>query len=342
MRGLLLILLLALPMAGATTPAEVRFFNWSDYLPGEVLERFTAETGIAVRYSTYDSNEGLYAKLKLLGGKGYDLIVPSTYFIDRMGREGLLLPLDRRQLPNIRHLDRHHLDKPFDPGNRYSLPYLWGTTGIAFDSRRFDPAGIHSWADLWRPEFRDSLLLSNDVREVFHIGLRVLGFSGNTTDDDQIRRAYERLRLLLPNVRVFNSDAPLVLFTTGEIDIGMMWSGNAYRAQLENPALVYRCPREGCGLWMDNLAIPAGAANPEGAHRLIDFLLRPDIARLIAEKTRYASPNAEAVRQLPENIRNNPIMYPPTEILKQVEYGTDVGAAVTLYAKYWERLKAGD
>ena len=342
MRGLLLMLLLALPLAGATNPAEVRFFNWSDYLPEEVLERFTAETGIAVRYSTYDSNEGLYAKLKLLGGKGYDLIVPSTYFVDRMGREGLLLPLDRRQLPNIRHLDRHHLDKPFDPGNRYSLPYLWGTTGIAFDSRRFDPAGIQSWADLWRPEFRESLLLSNDVREVFHIGLRVLGFSGNTTDDDQIRQAYERLRLLLPNVRVFNSDAPLVLFTTGEIDIGMMWSGNAYRAQLENPALVYRCPREGCGLWMDNLAIPVGAANPEGAHRLIDFLLRPDIARLIAEKTRYASPNAEAVRQLPENMRNNPIMYPPAEILEQGEYGTDVGAAVTLYAKYWERLKAGD
>ena len=342
MRGLLLMLLLALPLAGATNPAEVRFFNWSDYLPEEVLERFTAETGIAVRYSTYDSNEGLYAKLKLLGGKGYDLIVPSTYFVDRMGREGLLLPLDRRQLPNIRHLDRHHLDKPFDPGNRYSLPYLWGTTGIAFDSRRFDPAGIQSWADLWRPEFRDSLLLSNDVREVFHIGLRVLGFSGNTTDADQIRRAYERLRQLLPNVRVFNSDAPLVLFTTGEIDIGMMWSGNAYRAQLENPALVYRCPREGCGLWMDNLAIPVGAANPEGAHRLIDFLLRPDIARLIAEKTRYASPNAEAVRQLPENIRNNPIMYPPAEILEQGEYGTDVGPAVTLYAEYWERLKAGD
>jgi spermidine/putrescine transport system substrate-binding protein len=342
MRGLLLMLLLALPLAGATTPAEVRFFNWSDYLPEEVLERFTAETGIAVRYSTYDSNEGLYAKLKLLGGKGYDLIVPSTYFVDRMGREGLLLPLDRRQLPNIRHLDRHHLDKPFDPGNRYSLPYLWGTTGIAFDSRRFDPASIQSWADLWRPEFRESLLLSNDVREVFHIGLRVLGFSGNTTDADQIRRAYERLRQLLPNVRVFNSDAPLVLFTTGEIDIGMMWSGNAYRAQLENPALVYRCPREGCGLWMDNLAIPVGAANPEGAHRLIDFLLRPDIARLIAEKTRYASPNAAAVRQLPDNIRNNPIMYPPAEILEQGEYGTDVGPAVTLYAEYWERLKAGD
>ena len=342
MRALLLVLLLALPMTGGGNPSEVRFFNWSDYLPTEVLERFTAETGITVSYSTYDSNEGLYAKLKLLGGKGYDLIVPSTYFVDRMGKEGLLLPLDQRQLPNIRHLDPHHLDKPFDPGNRHSLPYLWGTTGIAFDSRRFDPARIQSWGDLWRSEFRESLLLSNDVREVFHIGLRVLGYSGNTTDAEQIRQAYQRLRTLLPNVRVFNSDAPLVLFTTGEIDIGMMWSGNAYRAQLENPALVYRCPREGCGLWMDNLAIPVGAANPGGAHRLIDFLLRPDIARLIAERTRYASPNAEAVHQLPESVRNNPIMYPPAEVLEQGEYGTDVGAAVTVYAKYWERLKAGD
>ena len=339
-RLLLLCVLLAAVQAHAAT--EVRFFNWSDYLPPEVLEQFTAETGIPVRYSTYDSNEAMYAKVKLLRGDGYDLIVPSTYFVDRMGREGLLLPLDRARLPNFRHLDPDHLDKPFDRGNRYSVPYLWGTTGIALNTRQFDRATVQGWSDLWRPEFRARLLLANDMREVFQLGLRALGYSGNTRDPEQIRLAYENLRRLMPNVRVFNSDAPQILYLTAEVDAGMIWSGNAFRVQLENPALTYIYPQEGCGLWMDNLAIPAGAANPEGAHRLIDFLMRPDIARLIAEKTRYASPNADAVRQLPPAMRDNPVMYPPAEVLDKGEYTTDVGEAITLYAKYWERLKVGE
>ncbi|MFM8445373.1 MAG: extracellular solute-binding protein, partial [Methylococcus sp.] len=221
-RLFILFLLLMVARAVPAAPPEIRFFNWSDYLPAEVLERFTAETGIFVRYSTYDSNEALYAKLKLLGGKGYDLIVPSTYYIDKLGREGLLLPLDHARLPHWRALDPRHLDQPFDPGNRWSVPYLWGTTAIAINARRFDPSHVRAWADLWRPEFRASLLLANDMREVFQIGLRVLGYSGNSTDPEQIRQAYEKLRGLMPNVRVFNSDAPQVLFVTGEIDAGMM------------------------------------------------------------------------------------------------------------------------
>lgn len=337
----LCLLLLILPVEHVRAE-ELRFFNWSDYLPVEVLEQFTQETGIRVRYSTYDSNEAMYAKLKLLGGKGYDLIVPSTYFVDRMRKEGLLGALDRSELPNFRYLDGRHLDKAFDPGNQYSVPYLWGTTGIALNRRQFDPDQVKAWADLWRPEFRRRLLLSNDLREVFHIGLRVLGYSGNSTDPEQIRQAYEKLRSLMPNVRVFNSDAPLMLYVTGEVDAGMTWSGNAFRAQLEVPDFVYVYPREGCGLWMDNLAIPAGAENRQGALRMINFLLRPDIARLIAEKTRYASPNAEAVRQLPAEIRNNSVMYPPSEALDGAEYSMDIGDAITVYAKYWERLKAGE
>ncbi len=342
MRRALLLGLLLMCRAGLADPGEVRFFNWSDYLPAAVLERFTAETGLRVRYATYDSNEALYAKLKLLGGKGYDLIVPSTYFVDRMRQEGLLRPLDRAQLPGFRHLDARHLDQPFDPGNRYSVPYLWGSTGIVVHAGRFDPAQIQGWADLWQPEFRRRLLLTNDLREVFQVGLRVLGYSGNSTNPEEIRQAYEKLRALLPNVRVFNSDAPQMLYVTGEVDAGMLWSGNAYRAQQEEPKLVYLFPREGCGLWMDNLAIPAGAENPGGAHRLIEFLLRPDIARLIAEQTRNASPNAEAVRQLPPEVRSNPVIYPPAEVLERGEYTTDIGDAITVYARYWERLKAGE
>lgn len=323
-------------------PPEIHFYNWSDYLPEELLEQFTAETGIRVRYSTYDSNEAMYAKLKLLRGEGYDLVVPSTYYVDKLRKENLLLPLDRAKLPNFKHLDARLLNKPFDPGNLYSLPYMWGSTGIIIDTRKIDPAKVQSWADLWRPEFKDDLLLPNDVREVFFVGLRALGYSGNSTDPGQLREAYGKLRQLMPNVRLFNSDSPLVLYVTGEVDVGMVWNGNAYRAQVEEPGFRYIYPKEGVMLWMDNLVIPKGAANPDGAHKLIDFLLRPEVAKVIAEKLGYSSPNTAAVKLLPSAVRDSATIYPPDEWLEKGEYTVDIGDAITVYSDYWERLRAGE
>jgi spermidine/putrescine transport system substrate-binding protein len=340
--GILIFLLYVLMTPIHAGSPEVRFFNWSDYLPEELLERFTAETGIRVRYSTYDSNEAMYAKIKLLQGKGYDLVMPSTYYVDKMRKEGLLQPLDKAQLPGFRNLDPRRLDQPFDPGNVYSVPYLWGTTGIAVNAAKIDPAQVRSWADLWRPEFRQSLLLPNDLREVFFVGLKVLGHSGNSTDPRQIRAAYSKLRELLPNVRLFNSDSPQMLYVTGEVDAGLIWNGNAYRAREEDPNLRYVYPKEGCQLWMDNLVIPKGAENLVNAHRLIDFLLRPEIAKQIAERLAYASPNAEAVKLMDAKLRNDPVIYPPDDWLENAEYTVDIGAAITLYAEYWERLKAGE
>lgn len=340
--GIFVLFLYVLSTFVYAEPPEVRFFNWSDYLPEELLERFTAETGIRVRYSTYDSNEAMYAKIKLLQGKGYDLAMPSTYYVDKMRKEGLLHPLDKAKLPGFKNLDPRRLDQPFDPGNVYSIPYLWGTTGIAVNVRRIDPAKVQAWADLWRPEFRRGLLLPNDMREVFFVGLRTLGYSGNSTDPRHLREAYEKLRQLMPNVRLFNSDSPQMLYVTGEVDAGMIWNGNAYRAHQEDPNLRYVYPEEGCLLWMDNLVIPKGAEHLANAHKLIDFLLRPEVGKLIAEKLAYASPNAEAVKLIDPKLRNDPVIYPPDEWLRNGEYTIDVGAAITLYAEYWERLKAGE
>ena len=251
---------------------ELRFFNWSDYLPEQILEQFSKETGIKVHYATYDSNESMYAKVKLLQGGGYDIVMPSTYYVDKMRKEGLLQALDQSKLPNFKYLDPRHLDKPFDPGNRYSIPYLWGTSGLALNAARIDPAKLQSFADLWNPEFKRSLLLPNDMLEVFHITLRVLGYSGNSTDPEQIRQAYEKLTQLMPNVRVFTSDASQILLVTGEVDAGLFWNGVAYMAQKEEPAIRFVYPKEGPILWMDNLVIPKNAENADNAHRLINFL----------------------------------------------------------------------
>lgn len=337
--ALVLLMLVFCPFAWSQEP-EIRLFNWSDYLPQEVLDQFTRETGIAVRTTTYDSNEAMYAKLKLLDSGGYDLAVPSTYFVDKMRKENMLHELDKAKLPNFKNLDPRQLDKPYDPGNRYSLPYLWGTTGIALNTDKFKPQDVQAWADLWKPMFRGRLLLPNDLREAFHIAFRVLGYSGNTTDPEKIRLAYELLKKLMPNVRLFTSDAIDVQFVTGEVDAGVAWNGVVYKARQEDPAIRYIHPQEGVVIWVDSFIIPKNAPHVDLAHKLLDFLLRPDIAKLIAEKIGYTSPNAAAVKLLEPKLRGDPAVYPSDAVLSKGEYQTDIGQAITLYSEYWEKLKA--
>jgi len=305
-----------------------------------VLEQFTAETGIEVVYSTYDSNEAMYAKLKLAGG-GYDLAIPSTYFVNKMRREGLLHKIDHSLLKNFANLDPARLNQAFDPGNEYSIPYLWGSTGIAVNAAEIDPAKVQSWADLWRPEFKGKVLLTNDLREVFHVGLRVLGYSGNSTDPAELQQAYEKLTSLMPNVRLFNSDSPKVPYLAGEVSVGMIWNGEAYMAGEEDPNIKYIYPKEGAALWMDSLVIPKDAKNVGNALKLIDFLLRPEIAKLISEEIGYASPNQAAIALLDEATRNNRTIYPQAADLVNAEFQLDVGEAITIYEKYWEKLKTG-
>jgi len=338
---LLLVLVLALPLSAMAADKVVYFYNWSEYLPEKVLEQFTEETGIKVIYTTYDSNEAMYAKLKLLDGGGYDLAVPSTYYVNKMRNEGLLHNIDHSKLSNYKNLDPKLLNRPFDPDNGYSVPYLWGSTGIAVNSAEIDPAKVTAWADLWNPEFKGQVLLTNDVREVFHMALRTLGYPGNATDPEQIRQAYEKLVTLMPNVRVFNSDSPKLPYLGGEVNTGMIWNGEAYAAEQENPAIKYVYPKEGVILWLDSLVIPKNAKNVDNAMALINFLLRPEIGRFISEEIGYASPNLASVKLLDEAVRNNRTVYPTPDDLVNAEFQVDIGDAITVYEKYWEKLKAG-
>ena len=338
--GLLLALVLvALPAAAAE---EIHFYNWTEYLPDAVLKKFTKETGIKVVYSTYESNEAMYAKLKMLGGEGYDLVVPSAYFVSRMRREGMLQTLDKGLLPNWQNLDPDLLDKPFDPGNTYSVPYNWGGTGIAMDTAKVKPGSITSFADLWKPEFKNALVLNDDLRDVFGMALRRLGYSQNETDPKHIEEAYELLRKLLPNVRTFNSDAPKMPFLNHEVSAGLIFNGEAYQAQPEMRSLAFVWPKEGGLFWMDLLVIPKGARNVKGAHTLINFLLRPEIAKMICEELGYPTPNKAAREILSVSLRNNKTVYPPADVLAKSEFQDDVGQAVSVYDEYWNRLKAGN
>lgn len=315
-------------------------YNWSEYLPQKVIKQFEKESGIKVKYSTYDSNEAMYAKIKTDKKSSYDIIVPSTYFVSKMSKEGLLAPIDKSKIPNFKNLDQTLLYKPFDPKNDYSVPYLWGSTGISYNSALLGKGAVTSWADLWNPKYKKSVLLTDDLREVFGMSLKVLGYSANDTDPKHIEQAYQKLLALKPNVKVFNSESPKQVYLSEEVKLGMNFNGENYMANQESPDLKYVYPKEGIMLWVDSLVIPKNAKHIDGAHKFINFLLKPEIGKIISEEIGYASPNAASVKLLPKAVQSNRIIYPNAQDLKNSEFQTDIGSAVKVYEKYWERFKA--
>ncbi|WP_022662744.1 extracellular solute-binding protein [Paucidesulfovibrio longus] len=341
MKKLLLALCLALLPGLASAGGEVYVYNWTEYVPEAVLNQFTEETGIKVIYTTYDSNEAMYAKVKLLGGEGYDVVVPSTYFVNKMRREGLLLPLDRSKLPSFANLDTKFLNKPYDPDNEYSVPYLWGGSGIIANTEMVSAEGMDSWRWLWSPQLKGKLLLQDDLRDVLGIGLLLKGYSVNETDPEHIREAYEVIKTLAPNVLVYNSDNPKSAYLGGEVAGGMIWNGEAYQALGEMDTLKFVWAKEGGLLWMDNFVIPKNAKNVDNAHAFINFMLRPDIAAQCCVEYGYATPNKAAVKLLSAELRESPLIFPPDEVVARSEFQNDVGEAILVYEKYWHMLKAG-
>jgi spermidine/putrescine transport system substrate-binding protein len=335
----LLALCLLLASQALAASKELYVYNWSEYMPDSVLEDFTKETGIKVVMSTYDSNEALYAKIKMVDAKGYDLIVPSTDFVARMRKEGLLSPLDKSKLANLGNLDPKLMNRPFDPDNTYSVPYMWGSTAIAVNTKDPAAASVSTFADLWKPELKGKLLLPNDMRGVLGMGLKRLGLSLNETDPAKVGQACDLLMPLMASVRVFDSDSPKQALLNNEVQVAVLWNGEAFIAAGENPDIRYVYPKEGFSLWVDNLCIPKNAANVENAHIFIDYLLRPEVAAFICQEMGYSTPNLAAKAILPEDVRTNAIVYPSSEDMDRGEFETDLGPAVKAYEECWMRLK---
>lgn len=321
---------------------KVIVYNWSAYIPEGVLKAFTQETGIKVEYSTYDNNEIMYTRLKLLKGRGYDVLVPSTVLVSRMANEGLLQALDHNKLKHFGELDPNLLDKPYDPNNTFSVPYLWGTTGIGIDTDKVDKSQVKRWADLWLKQWKGRLLLTDDMREIFHMALLVNGHSGDTNNPEEIKLAYEKLRTLMPGVKVV-SGSPRAEFLSGNVDIGLIWNGEITISKEEKPSLEYIYPEEGVSVWIDSFVIPARATNVDNAHQFIDYMLRPEVAARCVQELGYATPNLKARELLDAKLRNNPVIFPPTEVLADAEFQADAGSeAMELYRLYWDKLKVGE
>lgn len=333
--------ILLIPACKKKNEEVVNVFNWAEYISEDILEDFEKETGITVIYSTYDSNEAMYSKVKLLKGSGYDLIFPSNYYIAKMVNDGLLMPLDLGKLPNYNEVDKALLNQSYDKGNKYSVPFMWGITGIAVNSKFINPDNVTSWKDLWKEEYKGKVIVQNDVREVFHIALTSLGYSGNSTDPKEIEEAYNELVKLYPSIRLFNSDSPKVPLLNEEVYIGLVWGGEVFMAAKENPDIKFIYPKEGAIGWGDSYAMPVGAENVDNAYKLINFLLRPDISARISEEYGYASPSLKSKEFLPKDIAESIIIYPTPENMMKIEFQNDVFESIIVYEKFWEKLKTG-
>jgi spermidine/putrescine transport system substrate-binding protein len=318
----------------------LNIYVWGGEVPDDVIQSFQDETGIKVNYSTYDNNETLYAKITAVGNPGYDIIEPSSYYVQRMRVAGVLQPLDKSKLINWHYLNPELLNKSYDPGQQYSIPHLWGITGIFVNDKFYDPKSITSWKDLWNPKYKDRLLMLNDLREVFSMSLLTLGNNPNTSDAQQIKTAYLLLKQLSPNVKLYIDDTVISIITDEDATIGMAWNGDAYKAMQDNPHIHFIFPSEGYVLWSDNFAIAKGAPHLDNAYRFLNYIMRPDISAKITMEEGYPTANLAAEALLPPALRNNPVIYPSNAILDKATFESDISNnALALYAHYWELLK---
>lgn len=320
----------------------VNVYNWSGYIPSSVLVKFEQETGIRVNYSTFDSNEMLYDKLKSNKNIGYDVVVPSSYIVQRMIQEGMLQKLDYSKLQNVKNLNADLLDKTFDPKNQYSLPYLWGTTGIIVNKKVFAENNIQRWSELWQPKFYRQVTMIDDMRDVFGMGLISLGYSINDRDSDHIKQAYLQLKELMPNVLAFAASGSQQMYVNEDSNLGMINSGDAMMVLAENSNYFFVYPKDRQIVWIDNMTIPSKAPHVDNAYQFINFILRPDVALMISEGVGYSSPNKRAVQLMSKKQQDDPILNPSKRQLSNAEVEADVGiTANRLMLKYWELLKLG-
>lgn len=312
-------LLLCLLPGAARAAEELNLFAWSEYVPQSVLDGFTRETGVTVNYETFSSGEEMMAKL-LAGGSSYDVVQPPDYIAEALIKAGLLRPLDLAQVPHLANILPEFLHLPHDPSQRFTVPYMTGTVGIVVNTQVVTEP-IRGYRDLFQPRYRGRIVVLNDNREMVTWALYTLGIAPNDLTPATIARAREVLAGWLGLVRVFDSDSPKTSLLNGDVDLGVVWSGEAAILYQQNPKFRYVLPAEGTHRFVDVLAIPTTATHVAAAHRFIDYVLRPEVSKEISDAFPYTNPNGAARRLLSPQQLANPASYPsvsPPDTLRAV------------------------
>lgn len=342
----------------ANASKTLNVYNWSDYIAEDTLDNFKKESGIAVTYDVFDSNETLEAKL-MAGSTGYDIVVPSLQFLARQAQAGVFKPIDKSRLKNYGNLDADLMAiiAQNDPDNTYSIPYLWGTTGIGFEVNKVKAAlgadaPLDSWAMVLDPANAAKLsecgiAMLDTPTELIPIALHYLGEDPNNFDPAVIAKAEEHLKKIKPFVRYFHSSQYIDGLANGDICVAIGWSGDVFQArdraaEANNGVVVdYIIPKEGAPMFFDMIAIPKDAKNIDNAYAFIDYLLKPEVMAPISSYVSYPSGNKASLPMVDEEVRNNPAVYPPEEVKKKLYTFKVLSPEVSrIYADAWAAIKA--
>lgn len=347
----------AAPAAAAQETVHV--YNWSDYIASDTLEKFTEETGIEVTYDVYDSNEVLEAKM-LAGNSGYDVVVPTSDFLQRQIAAGAYQPLDKSKLPNLENMDPQLMANAaeYDPGNEHAVIYMWGTTGIGYNvdavaERLGEDFEVNTWDLVFDPEIVSQVAdcgvsLLDAPTEIIPAAMNYLGLDPHSTDEEDFEAAAELLESVRPHVRYFHSSQYISDLANGETCVAVGWSGDVFQAQAraaeagQGVEVDYTIPKEGALQWFDMLAIPVDAPNPDAAHEFINFIMKPEITAEITNYVWYAHANEAAIPHTDEEILNYEAVFPPEEVKQRLwtsqPYGPRTDRLVT---RVWTRVKTG-
>lgn len=318
--------------------ARLNVFNWSNYVAPGTVAGFESEFGVRVRYATYESNEEMLAKV-FSGNSGWDVVFPSNSFIAPMRENGLIAPLRHEWLKNLGNLDTAFRSPVWDPQLEFSVPYMWGGSGIAFN-RRLTPAPT-SWSDLWNSRLRGRLTMLDDPAEVIGACLKKLHLSLNSVGQWELLRAQSEAIEQKKLVRAYLNAEVRDQLVSGDVLCAQLWNTTAQQAMDGSHDLDYAYPSEGFGLYADNMVVLRESRRPELAHRFIDYMLRPRVAADIVIATRTATPNAPARSLLPESVRNNPVLYPQPETMQRGEWFAPMPAAAQrLRDRIWTEIKS--
>jgi spermidine/putrescine transport system substrate-binding protein len=317
---------------------QLNFYNWSDYIAEDTIPNFEQEFGVRVVYDNYSSNDTLLAKLQS-GASGYDIVVPSDYMVATMLELDLLQEIDLDNIPNIENLYPRFREEPFDPGNRYSVPWQWGTTGVGYNTERV-PDFTPTWDMMWNEQYRGRITMLTEIRDIFAVAFFRLGYDINTTDEAQINEAKEMLIEQKPLLKRYTSDTYIDELAANDSWLSHGYSGDVFQAIEENEAVDYAIPEEGAVIWVDSMCIPKDAPNKYTAEVFMDYVLRPEVGAAISNYVYYASPNEAAEEFIDPEILEDPSIYPPDEVMERLQFIEELGEATTLYNDAYAELRA--
>ena len=337
--------------SGSADGGELYVYNWGEYIDEDVISQFEEETGITVVYDLFETNEEMYPVIEA-GAVNYDVVCPSDYMIQKMRENDLLAELNFDNIPNIDQIDPAYMEmsQAFDPENKYSVPYCWGTVGILYNTKLLDELGVPAptkWADLWDERLSGEILMQDSVRDAFMVALKKDGYSMNSESRDELKQAKQELIDQKPLVQAYVIDQVRDKMIGGEAAVGVIYSGEMLYIQDEvanlglDYDLEYVIPEEGTNLWLDSWVIPKNAKNKENAEKWIDFMCRPEIAKANFEYITYPTPNKGAFELLDEEMQNNKAVFPDINSLKNSEVYKYLGDETdAVYNELWKEVKA--